>query len=254
MDPHSDPVAFLTGASSGLGRALSVALARDGYAVGAFARRRPLLDTLAKEILDAGGRVRVLVGDVGESRQVAAAVRALESEFGPVDLLIANAGIGGVRDPGTVDAADVERVMRTNFLGAVHCVEAVLPGMRERRSGHLVCVSSLAGYGGVPGAAAYSASKAAMTSYFEALRIELRGSGVDVTVLMPGWVRTPMTAEHAAERPFLLELEEGTAVMLRAIQARKRAHAFPLPVATAVRAGRLMPRLVYDWLLGSRRL
>jgi short-subunit dehydrogenase len=254
MDPHSDPVAFVTGASSGLGRALSLALARDGYAVGIFARRRTLLESLAAEILDAGGRVSVHVGDVGERTSVRRAVHALESEFGAVDLLIANAGIGGDRKRGEVDAQDFETVMRVNLLGAVYAVEAVLPGMRKRRSGHLVSVSSLAGYGGLPGAAAYSASKAAMTQYFEALRIELRGSGVDVTVLMPGYIRTPMTEASDHARPFLLELDQGTRRMLGAIRRRKRAYAFPWPMAMAVRLGRLLPRGLYDWLLGSRRL
>ena len=252
--PARDPVALVTGASSGLGRALSLALAGEGYAVGILARRRALLDELASEILDAGGRVSVLEADVADRASVRAAVHTVHGELGPVSLLVANAGVSSRGKRGSVDALEVERVMRVNFNGAVHCVEAVLPAMRERRAGHLVCVSSIAGYGGLPGAASYCASKAALTHYFEALRIELRGSGVDVTVLMPGWVRTPMTARSADTRPFLLELDEGTDAMLRAIKKRKRAYTFPWTLAAAVRAGRLMPRGLYDWLLGSRRV
>lgn len=233
---------------------MSLELARDGFAVGVFARRRAELESLATEILDAGGRVLVLPGDVADRDAVHGAARTLEARFGPVDLLVANAGIGGTRVRGVVDAADVERVMRVNVLGAVYGVEAVLPGMRTRRSGHLVAVSSVAGYGGLPGAAAYSASKAAMTNYFESLRIELRGSGVDVTVLLPGWIRTPMTVKNAHRRPFLLELDEGVEVMMAAIRRRRRVRAFPWPIAGAVRGGRWMPRFLYDWLLGSRRV
>ncbi len=254
MDSLSNPVAFVTGASSGLGRGISLSLAREGYAVGVFARRRPELESLAVEILDAGGRAQVLEGDVTDRSSVTRAIQTLERGFGPIDLVIANAGIGGRRTRGTIESDDVEQVLRVNFLGAVYCVEAVLPRMRERRQGHVVCVSSIAGYGGLPTAAAYSASKAALTNYFESLRIDLRGSGVDVTVLMPGWVRTAMTATHADERPFLLECDEGVEAMLRAIQRRKRSHTFPWPVAWAARAGRLMPRALYDWLLGSRRI
>lgn len=253
MASKRDPVAFVTGASSGLGRALALALAQDGYAVGIFARRAPLLEALAAEILDSGGRVSLHAGDVGDTGAVDRAVREVARELGPIDLLVANAGVGGDRTRGKVLGSEVERVMRINFLGAVYSAGAVLPDMRRRRSGHIVCVSSLTAYGGLPKAAAYSASKAALTTYFESLRIELRGSGVDVTVLTPGWVRTPMTAENDKARPFILELDAGVRAMRTAIRKRRRAHAFPWQLATAVRLGRLLPRPVYDFLLGGRK-
>ena len=181
------------------------------------------------------------------------AVREAEALLGPVDLLVANAGVKLETRAGYVDAPEVESVIGVNFLGAVYAVEAVLPGMRERRDGQLACVSSIAAFGGLPGAAAYSASKAALTSYFEALRIELTGTGVDVTVLSPGFVRTPMTAARADERPFLLEADDAVDRMLGAILAGKKAYAFPWPMATLARAGRLLPRSVYDAILRSRR-
>ncbi len=253
LNPPIDPVALVTGASSGLGRGLARSLAGEGYAVALVARRESLLDHLAAEILDGGGRVGVFPADVSERRQVRRAAQDAEAQLGPIDLLIANAGIH-VRSPDLrVMADDVEATFAVNVLGAVYAVEAVLPGMLERGRGHLVCVSSLAAYGGLPGSAAYSASKAALTSYFEALRIELRTSGIDVTVLSPGFVRTPLTAQNAARRPFILECDDAVDRMVRAILDRRRAHSFPWPLATLVRVGRLLPRFLYDAVLSARR-
>ncbi len=253
LNARADPVALVTGASTGLGRGLARRLAEEGYAVALVARRRALLERVAADILDAGGRVDVFPADVSDRAAIRRATEAATARLGPIDLLIANAGIHVRSGAGQVVASDVETTFAVNFLGAVYAVEAVLPGMMERRYGQLVCVSSLAAYGGLPGSAAYSASKAALTSYFEALRIELRGTGVDVTVLSPGFVRTPMTAQSAASRPFLLECDDAVERMLRAIGARKRAHGFPWPLAALVRAGRLFPRSLYDAVLSSRR-
>ena len=221
--------------------------------MGLLARRKEELEAVAREILDGGGRVAVLPVDVARREAVHDAVAEAEDLLGPVDLLVANAGKKLPTSPGHVSADDVEAVLKVNFMGAVHAVEAVLPGMRARGDGQLSCVSSIAAFGGLPGAAAYGASKAALTNYFEALRIELRGSGVDVTVLSPGFVRTPMTGDKANRRPFLMERDDAVEKMLRAILARRRAHTFPWPLAALARAGRLLPRSMYDAILGSRR-
>ena len=237
-DPSADPVALVTGASSGIGRGLALRLAQEGYAVALVARRLELLDQVATEILDGGGRVGVFAADVSDRDALSRACRTAASHLGPIDLLVANAGIHLRSAPGEVDGGAVESVLRVNFLGAVYAVEVVLPDMLARRRGHLVCVSSLAAYGGLPGSASYSASKAALSSYFEALRIELRGSGVDVTVLSPGFVRTPLTARNAQQRPFLMECDEAVERMLDAILDRRRAYSFPWPLATLVRMER----------------
>lgn len=118
--------------------------------------------------------------------------------------------------------------------------------MLERGRGHLVCVSSLAGYLGLPGAGAYSASKAALTTWFESLRGDLRGTGVAATVLAPGWIRTAMT--RGEERPLLLELDPAADLMMRSIRQKRRHHAFPAVLATGVRMARLLPRGLYDRL------
>ncbi|MCA9739056.1 MAG: SDR family NAD(P)-dependent oxidoreductase [Gemmatimonadota bacterium] len=247
------PVALITGASSGLGRGLAVALAAEGYDLALVARRADLLEAVAADVLDRGQRAVVLPCDVSDADAALRAVRRCEEAIGPVDLLVANAGVQQERARRLVDAAAVRRVYEINVLGAVHFVDPVLPRMLEERRGHLVCVSSVAGYGGLPFRAAYASSKAAMTTWFESLRIELRGTGVDVTVINPGWVRTPMTEGNFASRPFGLELDDAVRRMTRAILERRRSFSFPLPVALAARFGRLLPRSVYDRVLEGRR-
>ena len=250
-----DLVALVTGASSGLGRGLACRLAEEGFAVGLVAPSavEPDLRAVAGRILDAGGRVAVAPADVSDRAMMRRAVDEVTRQLGPVDLLVANAGVKPPTEPGHVDASEVETVLSVNFLGAAYAVEAVLPGMKERGDGHLVCTSSIAAYGGLPGGASYCASKAALTSFFEALRIELRGSGVDVTILSPGFVRTGMTGPQADRRPFLLEADDAVERMLRAILGRKRAYSFPWPTAFLARAGRLLPRSIYDAILQGKR-
>jgi short-subunit dehydrogenase len=243
-------VCFITGASSGLGMGLAVKLAREGYAVGLSARRRSLLDDLARQVRDAGGRAVAYPCDVAEKDQVLEAIRRCEEELGPVDLLVANAGVSVNTRVDSFDVDEVERVIRINLLGAVYATGGVLTGMLERGRGHLVAVSSLAGFAGLPMSAAYSASKGGMINFFESLRIDLRGTGVHVTVITPGFVRTPMTDHNLHAMPFLMELEPAVEEMARAIRKGKKSLAFPRPLAGVAWGARVLPRPVYDWMAG----
>lgn len=245
--------AFVTGASSGLGRGLAACLAIDGWAVGLAARRRPRLEELEVEIRDLGGRAAVYPCDVGVEEEVREAIRACAVELGPVDLLVANAGVSEMTEVDDFRAEDVERIMRVNFLGAVYAVEAVLPGMMERDRGHLVGVGSLAGYGGLPRTAAYSASKGALHNFFESLRVDLRSTGVDVTVITPGYVDTPMTEVNDHPMPFLLDVDDAVERMAAAIRRRDRILAFPRPLAGLVWLAQLFPAWLYDWLASRQR-
>ena len=243
-------VAFITGASSGLGRGLAVRLAQEGWAVGLAARREDRLHEVLADVRDYGGRGGVYPCDVGDKAAVQAAVAACVRELGPVSLLVANAGVGHRTEPETFDSEDVERVLRVNFLGAVYAVEAVLPEMLRQGEGHLVGVGSLAGYGGLPKTSAYSASKGALINFFESLRLDLRPKGIAVTVINPGFVRTEMTDQHDRPRPFMLELDQGVEHMMQAIKRRRRSARFPWPLSTLVAAARLFPRWLYDALAG----
>ena len=243
----------ITGASSGLGRSLARRIAATGEPVALLARRQDLLESLRTEIEQAGGTAVALPCDVTDPAAVRAAVQRAEAWRGPTTTLIANAG-GALTAtaPGHFSAAHIAAVVDLNLTGVAHCIEAVLPGMVERRAGHLVAVSSLAGYRGLPASAAYSAAKAALTNMMESLRIDLRGSGVDVSILAPGFVRTKPGQAKKKNRPFRLELEPATALMHRAIQERRPFYAFPLSLVLVSRLGWMMPAAIYDRVLAGR--
>lgn len=246
-----DRVTFLTGASSGLGRGLAPRIAEEGHAVALIARRADLLEDLAREIEAKGGRALPISCDVCDKDAVQAAVTQTVDTFGPITRLVANAGIGNPTPAQNFKSDVFERVMDVNLRGAVYCIEAVLPSMIENNYGHIVGVSSLAGYRGMPGAAAYCASKAALTTTLESLRCDLNGTGVDVTVVCPGFVKSPMTETNKFPMPFLMETDAGVAQIHKAIVRRKPHHAFPIPLATAVRAIRLLPAGLYTKMVTS---
>jgi short-subunit dehydrogenase len=226
-------------------------MARQGEIVVAVARRKELLDSLVEEISQAGGQAIAIVCDVTDRPSVLAAVVEAETLVGPIDRMIACAGGGTPTSVANFNAAHFDEVFAMNVGGTVHCIEAVLPNMLSRGSGQIVAISSLAAYRGLPGAAAYSAAKAALTNLIESLRIDLRPRGIAVTLLAPGFVRTRPSAT-AKRKPFQLELQKATAAMCRAIVSRKRFYAFPWPLAGIAAAGRLMPAALYDWLLTGK--
>jgi short-subunit dehydrogenase len=165
--------------------------------------------------------------------------------------LIANAGIGATTDAASLDPEEVARVITTNVIGAANSVAAVLPGMLERGSGHLVVISSLAAYRGLPKSAAYCASKAAVSAFFESLRLDLEPRGINVTIIHPGFIKTPLTAGRSARMPYLMELDDAIQRIVTVIEKRKKSYAFPWQLASIVRAGMIMPNFMYDWI--SRR-
>jgi short-subunit dehydrogenase len=177
-----------------------------------------------------------------------AAADHLRSEFGKIDVLIANAGIGVTNDAAELDAAKVANVINVNVIGAANSVAAVLPEMVERRSGHLVVISSLAAYRGLPKSAAYCASKAAVSAFFESLRVDLGPHGIDVTIIHPGFIKTPLTAGREARLPWLQDVGPAVNKMLSVIERRKKSYAFPWQLATIVRFGMIMPNFIYDWV------
>jgi short-subunit dehydrogenase len=247
-------VVFLTGASSGIGEGLALALAKRGAVLGLFARRLEMLEDLAVRCTAAGGSARIFAADVTDDEAVKAAAADMRSEFGAIDLMIANAGVGG-NDEATrsLQPDAIRKVIEVNLMGAVNAVHAVLPAMLERGTGHLVAISSLAGFRGLPRSAAYSASKAALTTYFESIRLDVKDKGIDVTIIQPGFIKTPLTAGRHANMPFLMELDDAIPLFVRAIEKRKKFSAFPWQLATIVRAGRLMPAWLYDRIAGRAR-
>lgn len=249
-----DKRVFLTGASSGIGEALALDLAGRGAVLGLVARRKELLDDLAIRCEAAGGKARSFAVDVVDADALRAAAHEFRREFDQVDVMIANAGISGKsRECRDLVPSGIKEVIDINLIGAVNAVGAVLPEMLDRRLGHLVAISSLAGFRGLRRSAAYSASKAAMTAYFESVRLDVAGEGIDVTIIQPGFIRTPLTAGREASMPFLMHLEDSIPYFRRAIEKKKRFAAFPWQLATIVRAARFMPAALYDRIAGKAK-
>jgi len=245
---------FLTGASSGIGEALAIALAKKGVILGLLARREELLAELAAKCEAEGGVARVFPCDVVDADAVSAAATKFREEFGHIDIMVANAGTGG-NDPATraYEPASVKKLVDVNLLGAVNAVHAVIHQMIEHGSGQLVAISSLAGVRGLPKSAAYSASKAGMTAFFESVRLDNIKHNIDVTIIHPGFIRTPLTAGRANTMPFLMELDDAIPHFVSAIEKKKKFAAFPWPLAMIVRIAQFAPAWLYDRLAGKAR-
>lgn len=245
-------VAVVTGASSGIGWALAEALAADGCAVGLVARREGPLFELADRLRAAGGTAAVARADVGRQPEVEAAFAALRDRLGPPDLVVANAGVGKPTALDPVNVADVEEMFRVNTLGVVYAFTAALPDMLRRKAGHLVGVSSLAAYRGLPGESAYCASKAAVNAYLDGLRIHLRGTGVRVTTVCPGFVRTPMTEMvDPRHMPGLMDAPAAARRIVRAVKAGRKVYAFPWHVALLTKLSRWVPDRLMAWAMAD---
>lgn len=182
-----------------------------------------------------------------DAAALAAAAADFGARFGVPDVVIANAGISrGVLTDAAEDLPVFRAVLDTNVLGIVHTFHPFLAAMRERRHGTLVGIASVAGFRGLPGSGAYSASKAAAISYLESLRVELRGSGVAVVTISPGYVATPMTAGNRYAMPFLVPADRAARLIARAIGRGKRHYVLPWPMALVGHALRFMPDALYD--------
>ena len=244
----TDKVVMITGASAGIGRGLALEIAARGGNLGLLARREDLLAAIVEEVRALGIKAVFATADVRDAKAVREAADRFRRELGPIDILIANAGIGTSDHSVRLTPEHAAKVININVLGAVNSVSAVLPEMVERGQGRLVAISSLAAYRGVAKSAAYCASKAALSAYFESLRIDLRQTGVAVTTIHPGFIKTELTAGRKAKMPYLMELDTGVKKIVTAIEKEKKTYAFPWQLATIVRASMLMPAAMYDWI------
>jgi short-subunit dehydrogenase len=241
----ANQIAVITGASSGLGWAMAKELASQGCKLGLLARRLDKLEELAQEIRAAGGTVAIAPANVAERRETVAAIHSLRDQLGPIDLLIANAGVGLPTPLEPLNIEQVELMFKVNTLGVVYSIEAVLPDMLKRGRGHLAAVSSLAAYKGLPGESGYCASKAAVNAYMEGLRVHLRGRGVSVTTICPGFVKTPMTDVNNFKMPGLMSAEKAARLIVRALSRKRKVFNFPFVTTFLMKMTRWLP----DWIL-----
>jgi NAD(P)-dependent dehydrogenase (short-subunit alcohol dehydrogenase family) len=241
----ADQVILITGAGSGIGRELARTLSAEGARIGAIDCSGAALEQVAVLL---GKRAAFAVADVTDLSGLGRAVAGLEERLGPTDVLIASAGMARETPVETYRAEDFADQINVNLIGVSNSVAAVLPGMRERRRGHLVALSSLASYRGLPWMAGYCASKAGVNALFDALRVELRSCNIAVTTLCPGFIRTPMTAPFRPPGRHMMELEDAVSHMVRAIRARRAFLAFPPAPAWWMRLLHYLPRSGGDWL------
>ena len=193
------------------------------------------------------GRAVAYAGDVRDAEALARAAADFITRFGAPDVVIANAGISrGTLTEHAEDASAFEEVIDINVLGMVHTFAPFIAPMRAARRGALAGISSVAGFRGLPGAGAYSASKAAAITYLESLRLELSGSGVAVVTICPGYIATPMTAGNPYPMPFLMPADRAAGKIARAIARRRRFYVLPWPMAVVGRVLRILPRPLYD--------
>ncbi len=241
---------WITGASSGIGEGLARKLAEQSCRLSLSARREGLLQALASELSAGCLGAGAFALDVSDRAAVDRVHQALVEAHGPVDILIANAGISQNDTPiSAMSSEAVDRLIAVNLSGAIHTIKAVLPSMIERGSGQIVGVSSLAGFRGLPNSAVYCATKAGFSSFLEGLRIELRSSGVAVSDICPGFIRTPMTADNQFPMPFLMELDPCVRIVLRAIRKRKAHLGFPWQLHNVLRLARNLPPFIFDRVL-----
>lgn len=246
--PPRDPLrVFITGASSGLGEALAIEYARraPGSTIGIAARRRDALDALAARIDGAHAVPYAL--DVTDRGALNEAGRDFIARFGAPDVVIANAGINGPTYTGVPgDEVNFERILRTNAVGVFDTFAAFLPAMRERGTGRLAGIASVAGLRGMPSLGGYNASKAAVIAYCESLRLELASTGIRVSTIAPGYIRTPMTARNRYPMPFLMD---APAFATRAAEAIARGRSFtviPWQMGWVARVLRVLPDPLFD--------
>jgi short-subunit dehydrogenase len=252
MEPSYQNV-VITGASSGLGRALSLWFARRGSRVYAAARREEQLTSLQAEAAGGPGAVVPVRLDVTETDGVVAKLRALDDATpGGIDLVVANAGIGGKLNGARTEWAEIDRMLRVNVLGATATLTALAPRMADRKRGHLVGVASLAAWIVVPRFGTYGASKSYLQAFCEGLHMDLAPAGVRVTCINPGFVKSEMTAGNAFSMPFLLETDDAADRMGRAILRGDALFAFPWQTAWLTRIGSFLPSGLISKAMGAK--
>lgn len=241
-EPAPAPVAWITGGSAGIGRALALRLARDGWRVAISARTAA---DLAEVVAAGAGQLRAYKLDVADAAANAAVVQAIEADLGPIALAVLNAGTHRPMGLDDFAIAPARQLMEINYFGVVHGLAALLPGMRARRAGRIAVVASVAGYRGLPTAAAYGPTKAALINLCEALYPECRHAGIKLQVINPGFVDTPLTARNPFPMPDLISAARAAAYIVRGLDRDRFEIAFPPRFVLALKLARLLPNRAY---------
>jgi NAD(P)-dependent dehydrogenase (short-subunit alcohol dehydrogenase family) len=243
MQNQEARLAWITGGGTGIGRALALKLAARGWRVVISGRRpEPLVETASQAT---PGAIRAWPLDVTDIAAVRAAVTRMETELGPIALAVLNAGMYQPVKLDTFRAETQAEHMQVNYQGVVNGIDALLPAMRKRRQGHLVLVASVAGYRGLPLAAAYGPTKAALINLAESLKYQLQREGIRISVCNPGFVDTPMTEDNRFSMPFLMPVDAAAEALYRGIAKGKFEIAFPTRFVLLLKFFRILPYSLY---------
>lgn len=236
---------WITGASSGIGRALAIELARQGATVAATARRADLLRELSDQVRESAGSILPFPADVTKLESLKEATGQIEHRLGPIDRAILNAGRSGAEPVDGFSSARYQRCFEVNLFGITNALEAILPGMLNRQRGEIYFMGSLSAYRGLPGMTPYSASKAALKSTAESLAPILAPKGITLRIINPGFIQTPMTDENQFPMPFLMTADAAARRIIRGFGQKTFEIAFPLPTTFAAKCLSMLPSRAY---------
>jgi NAD(P)-dependent dehydrogenase (short-subunit alcohol dehydrogenase family) len=239
------PVAWITGASTGIGHALALRLAAEGCTIAASARGADALSELEQEAATLPGRIVAVPLDVTDADAVRKAGDRIVNELGVPDLCVLNAGNFIPINARRLNAADVESQFDLNVMGVVRVLESVIPGMVKRKSGRIAVVASVSGYRGLRSALGYGATKAALINMCEAMRMELGDQGITVQVVNPGFIKTPLTDKNDFPMPFLMPVDKAVERFYRGLLSNRFEITFPKRFTWILKALRILPYWIY---------
>ncbi len=242
-------IIWLIGASGGIGGALLPQLLEEGARVAISGRNAGALHALAERCDGRGASIHIQPVDVTDDEQMTAAAHQIRAQFGAINILLYGAGTWAPVDVNDFHVANVERDVDVNFVGLVRAIAGVLPDMLSRRSGEIVAIASLSAYGALPRAEAYGATKAAVNYFLQSLQFDLARSGVGVTTVNPGFVRTDLTAHNDFPMPFLMKPEQAATAIVRGLLAGNTEIHFPRRLSVPLKLFTALPRPAYDWLV-----
>ncbi len=243
---------LITGASSGIGAELARQLAEKDCRLVLLARREHLLQDLVSQLPGGTERHKVIVCDVSEPAQVRAACQSIKNDPRPLDGMILNAGVGGGFDAAAMDMDKMRYQFEVNFWGITGFIADLLPGFLERKKGFVAATSSLASYRGMPRSAPYSASKAALDRLIESIRIDCWNAGVLVTLISPGFIKTPMTDKNRFPMPLMMNVEPAARKIIKGLEKEKYHIRFPWFYVRLLQLVRLLPDSLYSRLMSLR--
>ena len=247
----ADGVAWVTGASSGIGRGVALELARRGYKVAASARRAGELEALAAQVVRHAGSVVAFPGDVTDRAGMQALVADIEARDGPVALAFLNAGTFFPDSATDFGGDGFRKTFDLNVIGTINAIAPLLPRMEARGRGQIAITASVAGYGGLPRATAYGATKAALINMAASLKFTLGPLGITMQVVCPGFVRTPLTDENDFPMPFLVELDDAARRICDGFERGGFEITFPRRLSWILKALNMLPYSAYFWLVGK---